>query len=151
MSGIIDRRFPAGSAVISPRVRVVLKSDRIQSHQTEIQRTGERQYWVGASIHDRDASFVVYRTTSPCGSPSTASSFLGRRPPRLGAFFVRQMAITSCRARELGSASGTVRFGCSARLFPLMSEEVAESGKPASIAAVLPALRLRLLGRTAGR
>lgn len=54
-----------------------------------------------------------------------------------------EVAVPCRRSRELGPAVGADGLGGLARLFALVSKQVAEGGKLAPVAAVLPALRLR--------
>lgn len=76
---------------------------------------------------------------------------LFRVPAGLGALVVCKVAIASCRTCEFCTTSRAVGLGCGAGLFALVSKQVAESRKFASIAAVLPALRFRSLVQNSHR
>lgn len=61
------------------------------------------------------------------------------------------MPVARRRPRKLGAAFRTVRFGRRAGLLALVTEQVAEGGELAAVAAMLPALRFGSLVEHANR
>ena len=70
-------------------------------------------------------------------------SFESLVAPPLLALVMLQVAVACRRPCKLGAAVGAHRLGRLARLFTLVSEQVAKRRELAAVASVLPALRLR--------